>query len=115
MGEREETPETEEAILESKGAVGDEDEDEDEDEDKEAMREGGEVSRARIRNVTTAGDFTYEITLPADAFMLFNLAKACGLEKNDDLLFDVWVWECIKARYAKDYKLELVLSPVEES
>ncbi len=64
--------------------------------------------------VKTAGTFTYEITLPADAFTLFNLAKACGLEPNPGKLFDEWIWDCVRARFSKDYKKQLILAPVEE-
>ena len=74
--------------------------------------EGG--GKVEIATVKTAGVFTYEITLPADAFTLFNLAKACGLEPNDGKLFDEWVWDCIRARFSKDYKPQLVLAPLEE-
>lgn len=102
------------AIAEQEEVAEAEVEEEEEVEEREARREGEEVSRVRIRSVMTAGDFTYEITLPADAFMLFNLAKACGLERNGNLLFDEWVWDCIKARFAKDYKKELVLAPVKK-
>lgn len=73
-----------------------------------------ETTKAEITTVKTAGIFTYEITLPADAFTLFNLAKACGLEPNGDKLFDEWVWDCIRARFSKDYKQQLILAPVEE-
>lgn len=66
-----------------------------------------------VTTIKTAGIFSYEITLPADAFMLYNLAKAFELEK-DDKSFDEWIWDCVKARYAKDYKKQLVLTPVEE-
>jgi len=73
--------------------------------------EGGKVE---LTTVKTAGIFTYEITLPADAFTLFNLAKACGLETNSEKPFDEWVWDCIRARFSKDYKQQLVLAPLEE-
>ncbi len=77
----------------------------------EETRERDEVELTTIR---TAGIFTYEITLPADAFTLYNLAKACGLEKDEEKLFDEWVWDCIRARFSKDYKQQLVLAPVED-
>lgn len=73
-----------------------------------------EKGMGEITTVKSAGVFTYEITLPADAFTLFNLAKACGLETNDGKLFDEWVWDCIRARFSKDYKKQLVLAPLEE-
>jgi len=66
-----------------------------------------------VTTIKTAGIFSYEVTLPADAFMLYNLAKAFELEKNETS-FDEWLWGCIKARYAKDYKKQLVLAPVED-
>jgi len=70
--------------------------------------------KVEITTVKTAGIFTYEITLPADAFTLFNLAKACELETNSEKPFDEWVWDCIRARFSKDYKQQLVLAPLEE-
>jgi len=73
-----------------------------------------ETTKAEIITVKNAGTFTYEITLPADAFTLFNLAKACGLEPNGDKLFDEWIWDCVRARFTKDYKKQLVLAPLEE-
>jgi len=63
--------------------------------------------------VSREGIFRYTITLPADAFVLFNIAKAYGLEKDSDKLFDEWVWDCIKKRFEKDYGKQLVLAPVE--
>jgi hypothetical protein len=62
--------------------------------------------------VSTEGIFRYTITLPADAFMLFNIAKAYGLETDSDKLFDEWVWDCIQKRFEKDYERRLVLAPV---
>lgn len=72
-----------------------------------------ERGKVEITTVKTAGVFTYEITLPADAFTLFNLAKACGLEPNGEMLFDEWIWDCVRARFAKDYKKQLILAPLE--
>ena len=63
--------------------------------------------------VSTEGIFRYTITLPADAFVLFNIAKAYGLETDSGKLFDEWVWDCIRWRFEKDYKRQLVLAPVE--
>jgi len=63
---------------------------------------------------SSEGIFRYTISLPADAFTLFNLAKVCGLEKDGKKLFDEWVWDCIRKRYESDYKMQLVLAPVEE-
>lgn len=73
-----------------------------------------ETEKGEITTVRTAGIFAYEITLPADAYTLFNLAKACGLEPNGDKLFDEWIWDCVRARFSKDYKQQLVLAPVED-
>ena len=72
------------------------------------------TAKSEITTVKTAGIFSYEITLPADAFSLFNLAKAYGLEPNPEKGFDEWVWDCITARYSKDYERQLVLAPLEE-
>jgi hypothetical protein len=63
--------------------------------------------------VSTEGIFRYTISLPADAFVLFNIAKAYGLETDGDKPFDEWVWDCIQKRFEKDYKRQLVLAPVE--
>lgn len=62
---------------------------------------------------SSEGVFRYAITLPADAFTLFNLAKACGLEKDGEKPFDEWVWDCIQKRFEKDYRVQLVLAPME--
>lgn len=58
------------------------------------------------------GVLTFNITLPADAFTFFNLAKACGLEKDADKPFDEFVWDCILKRFEKDYKVQLILAPL---
>ena len=79
----------------------------------EAEPETAGRGKTEITTVNTAGVFTYDITLPADAFTLFNLAKACGLEPNDKKLFDEWIWDCVRARFSKDYKKQLILAPVE--
>ena len=63
--------------------------------------------------VSTEGIFRYTISLPADAFVLFNIAKAYGLETDGDKPFDEWVWDCIQKRFEKDYKRQLVLAPAE--
>ncbi len=63
-----------------------------------------------IPQPTSEGILRYTISLPADAFTLFNLAKFTGLEDGDKL-FDEWIWECITARYRTDYKMRLVLAP----
>lgn len=71
------------------------------------------ATEPELTAVRTAGIFTYEITLPSDAFTLYNLAKALELETDGDKSFDEWVWDCITARFAKDYKKQLILAPVE--
>ncbi len=63
---------------------------------------------------SSTGILRYTITLPADAFVLFNLAKSFGLEKDIEKLFDEWVWDCIRMRYKTDYKMRLVLAPEEK-
>lgn len=73
-----------------------------------AEKEGKEV-----KEISSDGIFRYTITLPADAFAMFNIAKANGLEPKDKL-FDEFVWECIVARFEKDYKKQLILAPIEE-
>ena len=64
--------------------------------------------------VTPEGFFHYTITLPADAFTLFNMAKVAGLEKDANKSFDVWVWDCIRKRFEKDYKMQVILAGIEE-
>lgn len=76
---------------------------------EKAEKEGREV----IKEISSEGIFRYTITLPADAFALFNIAKANGLEK-DGKIFDEFVWDCITARFEKDYKKQLILAPIEE-
>jgi len=71
-------------------------------------------AEAEVTEVITSseGIVRYTITLPADAFTLFNIAKARGLE-DADKLFDEWLWDCATARFEKDYKMRLVLAPLE--
>lgn len=64
--------------------------------------------------VSSDGIFKYTITLPSDAFTLFNLAKAFALEKDSDKPFDEWIWDCVVARFKYDYKMQLVLAPIQE-
>lgn len=59
------------------------------------------------------GFFRYTITLPADAFTMFNLARAYNLE-NEHKSFDAWIWDCIKARFECDYRHQLILAPIGE-
>lgn len=77
----------------------------------EAKKEEGEITEPQV---SSDGFFRYTITLPADAFALFNMAKAAGLEKDGDMSFDVWVWDCIRKRFEKDYKRQVVLAGIEE-
>ncbi|MBA7558417.1 hypothetical protein ES708_00020 [subsurface metagenome] len=72
---------------------------------------GGEITTPQV---SSEGFFRYTITLPADAFALFNMAKAAGLEKDGDISFDVWVWDCIRKRFEKDYKRQVVLAGIGE-
>lgn len=74
---------------------------------------GKKEAEVTIPQASTEGIFRYTITLPADAFTLFNLAKACGLEKDGDKPFDEFVWDCIKKRFETDYRVQLVLAPME--
>lgn len=77
----------------------------------EAKKKEGEITEPQV---SSDGIFKYTINLPSDAFTLFNLAKAFELEKDNDKPFDVWVWECITARFKYDYKMQLVLAPIQE-
>ena len=82
---------------------------------KPKAKDGKEEEKETITpQASSEGIFRYTISLPADAFTLFNLAKVCGLEKDGKKLFDEWVWDCIRKRYESDYKMQLVLAPVEE-
>lgn len=97
------------------GEAGEEVEPEEEEELKEPSRvkEKAEKEGKEVREISSDGIFRYTITLPADAFTMFNIAKANGLEPKGKL-FDEFVWECITARYEKDYKKQLILAPIEE-
>lgn len=78
---------------------------------EEKKTKEGELTEPQVSG---EGIFRYTITLPADAFTLFNMAKAAGKEKDVDKSFDVWVWDCIRKRFEKDYKLQVVLAGIEE-
>lgn len=80
-------------------------------EEKPEKAKEGELTEPQVSG---EGIFRYTITLPADAFTLFNMAKAAGKEKDVDKSFDVWVWDCIRKRFEKDYKLQVVLAGIEE-
>jgi len=86
-------------------------------EEKAKPEAKGEKEEEKEKEITTPqvssdGFFRYTITLPADAFALFNMAKAAGREK--DISFDVWVWDCIRKRFEKDYKLQVILAGIGE-
>lgn len=63
--------------------------------------------------VVAAGIFSTEVTLPADAFTYYNMAKAIGLEPPDKD-FDEWLWDCIKERFHKDYRMQIVIASLPE-
>jgi len=63
-------------------------------------------------SVASDGVFRIEMILPADAFTLFNLAKAMGFERDKDITFNEWAWDCMKERFRLDYKHELILVPL---
>ena len=81
---------------------------------KELTEKDDEVSETVQPQISSKGIFSYTISLPADAFALFNIAKAAGLEKDGEKSFDAWVWDCIKKRFEKDYKRRLVLAAIGE-
>ena len=74
----------------------------------------GEAKEPLAPQISSEGVFRYTIELPADAFALFNIAKGAGLETDRGKTFDVWVWDCIRARFRTDYKRQLVLAGIEE-
>lgn len=78
---------------------------------KAAKAKEGEKEKLEV---SSEGILTYSISLPADAFTLFNLAKFTGLEKDGQKLFDEWCWDCIVARFKYDYKRQLILAPIAE-
>jgi len=88
-------------------------EEEGQEEESPRGKERVEKEGRDVVEISSEGIFRYTITLPADAFALFNIAKANGLEQ-DGKLFDEFVWDCITARFAKDYKKQLILAPIEE-
>ena len=57
------------------------------------------------------GIFKYLLSLPADAFMIFNKAKSLGFE-NHDKIFDEWIYDCILARLEYDYGIRFVVVPI---
>jgi len=77
------------------------------------VKEKAEKEGKEVKEISSDGIFRYTITLPADAFTMFNIAKANGLEPKNKI-FDEFAWECIVARFEKDYKMQIVLAPIEE-
>jgi len=61
--------------------------------------------------MTVPGIFSYEITLPADAFTYYNMARGIGLEPADKD-FDEWLWDCIRKRFETDYQLQILIAPL---
>lgn len=55
-----------------------------------------------------------EVVLPPEALAYFNIAKALGLETDGGKPFDEFLWDCVRVRFAKDYKQQLVLAPIAE-
>jgi len=65
-------------------------------------------------SVVADGVFRVELILPSDAFTLFNMAKAMGFEKDPDITFNEYVWDCIRERFRLGYKVELMLVKLPE-
>jgi len=78
---------------------------------REKLEAKGKREEAKTQP-SSDGIFSFNITLPADAFTFFNLAKSCGLEKDLDKPFDEFVWDCILKRFETDYKVQLILAPL---
>lgn len=76
-----------------------------------------ELEEEKPKEITTPeisdGLIRYTVTLPADAWTHFNIARGRGYEE-DDKPFDEWLWDCIKKRFELDYKVQLVLAPLLE-
>lgn len=70
--------------------------------------------RITAPQVSKEGIFNYNITLPADAWTLFHVAKAFGLETNGSKSFDEWVWDRIRGSFKYEYKMQLILARIEE-
>lgn len=97
--------------LEGEEELEEEEETEEEGEEEEKPKKQKEITRPQV---SSEGIFRYTINLPADAFALFNIAVAHGLEKDGNKVFDEWVWDCIRARFEHDYRMQLVLAPIGE-
>lgn len=98
---------------EEQGASGDQSEGENTGEDKGETEEQPEPG---LKGVTPTGMIQYTVTLPPEAFTYYNLAMAWDFDGNNGKYkpFDVWLFECITKRFEKDYKMQLVLAPLEE-
>ena len=81
--------------------------------ESEGKPQGAEAEVTEVE-ASSEGIVRYTITLPADAFTLFNLAKFSGLEKDTEKPFEEFLWDCIVARFRYDYKMQLVLAPIGE-
>ena len=71
----------------------------------------GEDDDVRTIRVPASGLITMRVTLPADALAYHNMARAIGVEPTDRD-FDDWLWDCIKARFEKDYRLQVMIAGV---
>ena len=80
-------------------------------EEEEVEKETEAEEKETISPDITGGTFRCTITLPADAFTLFNIARGYGLEEKDKL-FDEFLFDCITKRFEKDYKMQLILAPI---
>lgn len=83
---------------------------------EQGKEETQEQPEPGLKGVTATGMIKYTVTLPPEAFSYYNLAMAWDFDGNDGKYkpFDVWLFECITKRFEKDYKMQLVLAPVEE-
>jgi len=98
---------------EAEGEFYEQEEEQDEELEEPPRKEKAEKEGKEVKEISSDGIFRYTITLPADAFAMFNIAKANGLEPKDKI-FDEFCWECIVARFEKDYRKQLILAPIEE-
>lgn len=76
-------------------------------------KQKGKEGEIKIPQASPEGILRYTITLPAEAFAMFNMAKACGLEPDKEMPFDEWMWDCIKKRFECDYKVQIVVAKLE--
>lgn len=74
----------------------------------------GEEKEVTVPEIVGDSLIRYTITLPVDAFTLFNIVRGLGLE-NPDMLFDEWLFACITERIRLGYKKQLVLCDIPES